>query len=180
MTLSKSRRDFRALEKRRLKAARLFERGKSQAEVVRALGVSRASVSRWYRVWRQAGSAGLKGAGRAGRKPKLTPAQLGQVERALLQGPLAHGYATLLWTLPRIAALIKQLTGVTYHPGHVWRILRALDWSVQRPAHRAKERDDQAIAHWQKRRWPQRKGGHSAEAPGSSTWTKAASPSDLP
>jgi len=172
---SRRERDFEALEKRRLKAARLFERGKSQAEVVCALGVSRASVSRWHRRWREQGRAGLQGAGRAGRKPKLTRTQLSQVEQALLQGPLAHGYATLLWTLPRIAAVIATLTGVTYHPGHVWRILRAMEWSAQRPEPRAKERDDEAIDHWRTRRWPQRKGGHSAEAPGSSTWTKAAS-----
>lgn len=163
---SRGKRDFEALEKRRLKAARLFGQGKSQAEVMRALGVSRQSVSRWHRAWQREGEAGLKGAGRAGRKPKLTSAQLAQVEQALLQGPLAHGYATLLWTLPRIAALIAKLTGVRYHPGHVWRILRALEWSVQRPEHRAKERYDEAIIRWQKRRWPQRKRGRSVEACG--------------
>ena len=179
-TRSRRRRDFKALEKRRLKAARLFAKGKSQAEVVRALGVSRQSVSRWYRAWRREGEPGLKAAGRAGRKPKLTAAQLGQVEQELLRGPLAHGYATILWTLPRIARLIAKLTGVKYHPGHVWRILRALDWSIQRPEHRAKERDEEAITRWQKRRWPARKGGHSVEVPGSSTSTKAASRSGPP
>lgn len=177
---SRRRREFEALEKRRMKAARLFGEGRSQAEVVRALGVSRQSVSRWYRAWQREGKPALKGAGRAGRKPKLTPAQLGQVEQALLRGPLAHGYATLLWTLPRIAALIARLTGVQYHPGHVWRILRAMGWSLQRPEHRAKERDEEAIMRWQKRRWPQRKKGRSDEGPGSSTSTKAASLSGLP
>jgi transposase len=179
-TRSRRTRDFEVLEKRRLKAARLFGKGKSQAEVVCALGVSRQSVSRWYRAWQQEGEPGLKAAGRAGRTPKLTAAQLGQVEQELLRGPLAHGYATILWTLPRIARLIATLTGVKYHPGHVWRILRALDWSVQRPEHRAKERDDEAIRRWQKRRWPQRKGGRGVEAPGLSTSTRAASRSDLP
>ena len=179
-TQSGRKRDFEALEKRRLKAARLFRKGRSQAEVVSALGVSRQSVSRWHRVWQREGEAGLKAAGRAGRKPKLTAAQLSQVEQALLRGPLAQGYATILWTLPRLARLIATLTGVKYHPGHVWRILRALDWSLQRPEHRAKERDDDAIARWQKRRWPQRKRGRSVEAPGPSTWTRAASRSGPP
>ncbi|MGD0112143.1 MAG: IS630 family transposase [Armatimonadota bacterium] len=168
------------MEKRRLKAARLFGKGKSQAEVVRTLGVSRQSVSRWHRAWQREGEAGLEAAGRAGRKPKLTATQIGQVKQELLRGPLAHGYATILWTLPRVARLIATLTGVKYHPGHVWRILRAMDWSLQRPEHRAKERDDEAITRWQKRRWPQRKGGRSVEAPGSSTSTRAASRSALP
>lgn len=174
------RRDFAGLEKRRLKAARLFAKGKSRAEVARAVGVSWAAAHKWYRAWRREGKPGLKAAGRAGRKPKLTASQLGQVEQELLRGPRAQGYATILWTLPRIAALIAKLTGVRYHPSHVWRILQAMGWSLQRPEHRAKERDDEAIARWQKRRWPRRKGGHNAEAPGLSTWTRAASPSDHP
>lgn len=160
------RRDFAGLEKRRLKAARLFAKGHSRAQVARTLGVSWAAAHNWYRTWQREGKAGLKAAGRAGRKPKLTPAQLAQVEGELLRGPLAHGYATSLWTLPRIAALIAKLTGVQYHPNHVWRILRAMGWSLQRPEHRAKERDEQAIVRWQKRRWPQRKGGRSGEEPG--------------
>jgi len=161
-----TQRDFAGLEKRRLKAAQLFAKGHSRAEVARAVGVSWTAVHNWYRIWQREGEAGLRAAGRAGRKPKLTGLQLVQVKEELLRGPLAHGYATILWTLPRIAALIRKVTGVTYHPGHVWRILRAMEWSVQRPEHRAKERDDGAIARWQKRRWPQRKGGHGAEAPG--------------
>ena len=179
-TRCRRKRDFAALEKRRLQAARLFGKGKSQAEVVRALGVSRQSVSRWHRAWQREGKPGLAAAGRAGRKPKLTSAQRGEVERELLRGPLAHGYATVMWTLPRIAGLIAKLTGVKYHPGHVWRILHALDWSLQRPQHRAKERDDEVIMRWQKRRWPQRKGGHSVEAPGPCTSTRAASRSGPP
>jgi len=174
------RRDFAGLEKRRLKAARLFAKGKSRAAVARALEVSWPAVNNWYRAWQREGEAGLKAAGRAGRKPKLTPAQLAQVKRELLRGPLAHGYATILWTLPRIAALIAKLTGVKYHPGHVWRIMQALEWSPQRPEHRAKERDDEAITRWQKRRWPARKRGRSGEAPGSSTSTRAASRSGPP
>jgi len=177
---SGTRRDFAGLEKRRLKAARLFAKGKSRAEVARLLEVSWPAVNNWHGAWQREGEPGLKAAGQAGRKPKLTPAQLVQVEQQLLLGPLAHGYATILWTLPRIAGLIAKLTGVRYHPGHVWRILRALDWSLQRPEHRAKERDDKAIAGWQKRRWPQRKGGRSAEAPGSCTSTRAASRSGPP
>ena len=85
-TRCRRKRDFEVLEKRRLQAARLFGKGKSQAEVVRALGVSRQSVSRWHRAWEREGKAGLQAAGGAGRKPKLTPAQLAQVEQELLRG----------------------------------------------------------------------------------------------
>src|SRR4030067_254195 len=54
----------------------------------------------------------------------------------------------------RVAKLIEQECGVQYHPGHVWRILRDLGWSVQRPIGRAVERDEQAIRRWKETRWP--------------------------
>jgi len=138
-----------------MRAAAMFERGKTQAEVVRALGVSRPSVSRWYQAWRKGGAKGLAGAGRAGRRPRLSEAERRSLDRALLKGPLAHGFPTDLWTLKRIAIVIERITGVRYHVGHVWKILRSMDWTLQRPARRAVERDEEAIARWVKTRWPQ-------------------------
>src|SRR6266478_232108 len=70
------------------------------------------------------------------------------------------GYTTDLWTLPRVAEVIERMTGVAYHPGHVWYVLRdQLDWTWQRPARRAVERNEEAIEHWVKKRWPQLKKG---------------------
>ena len=148
------RRDFEALERRRLEAARLLRRGLSQGEVARRVGVHRQSVSRWARQLAEGGRASLKKVGRAGRKPRLSPADLRRVERGLKRGPEALGYGTGLWTARRVAKLIEQECGVQYHPGHVWRILRDLGWSVQRPIGRAVERDEQAIRRWKETRWP--------------------------
>jgi hypothetical protein len=54
-----------------------------------------------------------------------------------------------------VAAVITQLTGVRYHPGHVWVILRKrLGWTRQRPERRASERDEQAIQRWVAQEWP--------------------------
>jgi transposase len=63
------------------------------------------------------------------------------------------------WTLPRIAEVIWRLTGVSYHPGHVWWLLRRHQWSPQRPARRASERDAAEIARWRAEDWPRIKGG---------------------
>jgi len=170
-----SPRDFAALEARRLRAADLFARGTSQAMVARVLGVTTAAVNHWHQAWQAKGRRGLKGAGRAGRKPRLGPAALAKLERALRAGPGAHGFATDVWTLPRVATVIKRVTGVGHHPGHVWRVLRALGWSLQRPGRQARERNDAAIAEWKHRRWPQLKKTLAASGPGSSSRTKAAS-----
>ena len=169
------RRDFNAMEKRRTKAARLFKAGKKQAEVARSLHVSRQSVSRWFSRFHKEGFKGLKGAGRAGRKPRLDAKQLASVDSALRLGAKSHGFKTNLWTLPRIAKVIESQTGVTYHPGHVWRILQRLDWSLQRPAKRARERNEEAVRQWVSKRWPEIKKKPENTAAGSYSKTKAVS-----
>jgi transposase len=153
------RRDFAGLERRRLEAARLFAHGATRAEVARTFGVSAQAASVWYRRWHEGGEAALRGAGRAGRRPRLSQAELDAVAEALRKGPQAFGFDTELWTLARIAQVIERLTGVRYHPGHVWRLLRGLGWSPQRPARRASERDEAEIARWREQEWPRIKGG---------------------
>ncbi len=151
------KRDFVALEKRRLKAFKLLSAGVPQAEVARRVGVHRQSVSRWAKEAKAKGRAGLLKAGRAGRMPRLSPAQVEEIKAALLQGPEAHDYATALWTIPRVRALIGQLTGWEFHVGHVWRLLRRFGWSSQRPPGRAMERNEPAIAQWKRTDCPRLK-----------------------
>lgn len=150
---------IRELQERRDRAAALFKEGLSQSEVARRVGATTASVCRWHKAWKRKGSAGLVLLGRLGRRPELTDAQCAKLSQAMLEGALAHGFSTDLWTLPRIAQLIEREFGVHYHPGHVWRVMRRLGWSLQRPTTRARERDEEAIASWRRREWPKLKKG---------------------
>ena len=97
----------------------MFENGTSAPEVGRKLGVSCQVAYRWKSAWEKRGKAGLASKGKAGCKSKLTALQTKLVVKALVEGPVSRGYKTNLWTLTRVAALIKELTGVEYHPGHV-------------------------------------------------------------
>lgn len=151
---SRPRRDVKGMAARRRRAARMFDRGATQAEVARALQVSRQSASRWYAAWRADGGKVLGSPGRLGRPPRLGAPELRAVEQALLKGPKAAGYPTELWTLERVAQVIERVTGISYHRGHVWKILRGMGWSLQRPARRAVERDDRAVRRWRRDRWP--------------------------
>src|SRR5436309_2938246 len=128
-------------------------------------------VSRLARPWARRSQVG--GPRRA--QARLEPKQLATIEQALRAGPRVYGFSTDLWTLPRVAAVIERLTRVRHHPGHVWRILRGLNWSLQRPARRARERDEAAIEQWKTRRWARLKNTPGASTPGSSSKTKAAS-----
>src|SRR5262245_35559967 len=141
---SQSRRrrgDYATEQQRRIGAAALFRKGCSQAEVARTLMVSRQTTSRWHAAWKSGGRAELVGAGRTGRKSRLSGDDLCRLEAVLLAGASACGYETELWTLKRIAQVIRREFGVTYHASHVWKVLGRLGWSCQRPERRARERN---------------------------------------
>ena len=165
--------DHAEMEKRRKKAGKLFSKECSAPEVARRLGVARQVAYRWKNAWEQGGSAALASKGPAGRKSKLTVEQTQEVTQALLAGPTAYGYKTDLWTLPRVAALIAELTGVEYHPGHVWRLLGASGFSCQRPERRAVECDEKALRRWKRVDWPALKKRPASSGAPSSLSTKA-------
>lgn len=165
------RRDFEALEKRRMQAIRLWQRNElNHSEVARRLQVCRQTVSRWIDEFRTGGKEALRKAGRAGRKPELTEADRERLEELLLQGPERLGYETPLWTCARVAHLIDEEFGITYHRGHVWKILDGLGWSCQRPIGRARERNEEQIRYWRRVQWPvikkkpQKKGARSSSS----------------
>lgn len=166
-------RDFEALEKRRFQAIQMLERGLSQAEIARQLRVVRQTVARWVHGYRTKGKSALRKAGRAGRKPRLSEKQRQQLEKLLVAGPERLGYETPLWTCPRVAHLIEQEFAVTYHEGHVWKILDALGWSPQRPEGRARERNEEQILNWKKKVLPALKKKRAGRGVSSSSSTKA-------
>lgn len=166
-------RDFDALEARRMGALELMRKGLNNSQIGRELGVVNQTVSRWRKEYRAGGKKALAQAGRAGRKPLLDAKQSKALTSRLLAGPEKLGYETPLWTCERVADLIAQEFGVHYHPGHVWRILRGLGWSPQRPVGRALERDEKAIRQWKRISWPAAKKKPSRKAEPSSSLTKA-------
>ena len=148
-------RDRQAFEGVRMQAGALFAAGRSQAQVAHQVGVARQNVSRWHASRRAGGLNALRSVSPTGPASRLLDAQLAAIDQALRQGARAHGFATSHWTLARITTVIQRLTRVGYHPGHVWRLLRhRLHYRLQRPARRAVERDEQAVARWVAEDWP--------------------------
>lgn len=160
---------LKAKERRRIKAARLLEKGVAQAEVARRLEVSRTTVSRWAVRLNAQGRDGLKRPMSFGRPAGLKPAQRREVARMLKAGALAQGYGTELWTLSRVGQIIADRFGPRYSDSQVLRILRAMHWSCQRPAKRALERNEALIREWKHKRWPALKKTLSAKAESSSS-----------
>ena len=142
------------LADRRRRALALLKSGLSLNEVGRRIQCVASSVMRWRDAWRRRGDAAFQVHSSPGRPSKLTPAQQRRLVRLLLQGPLARGYHTNLWTTARIAELILREFGVSYHRDHVGRLMHNLNWSHQKPEKRAVEGDEEALRSWKRQDWP--------------------------
>lgn len=142
------------LERRRHRAMALLEEGYGPSEVARMVGVTSGAVSQWKKAYQRNGPKALNAKPHPGPVPKLTAKQREKLARLLSKGPGQHGYRTELWTLKRVAEVIRKHFGVRYDPSGVWHVLRGMDWSCQKPERRARERDEKAIARWRSKDWP--------------------------
>jgi transposase len=132
------------LERRRRRAVGLVNQGESPTTVARILGVRTASLHRWRRMARQ--PHGLDAKPISGRPRQLSDYHLRKLEHLLLQGAKKHGWPNQLWTADRVARLIRERFGVSFHPEHVRKILKQrLGWTSQKPRRKARERDDKEV-----------------------------------
>ena len=103
----------------------------------------------------------LKAKPHPGPTARLNQHQRRKLVEVLLRGPCQAGFATDIWTCPRVALVIQEQFGVTYHTSHIWRLLRRLGWSCQKPEQRARERDEVEVARWRREEWPRIKKGRA-------------------
>lgn len=135
------------LERRRRHAVQLVEQGESPTVVARILGVRTASIHRWRRMAQK--PHGLDARPIPGPTPRLSDYHLGKLERFLRQGAKKYGWTNDLWTVDRVARLIQQRLGVSFHPEHVRKILKQrLGWTSQKPRRKPRERDDKEVERW--------------------------------
>jgi transposase len=146
-------------EARRLQAWHLKQQGWPQRQIAEALGVSEGAVSQWMKRARKAGPAALRRRPPPGARRRLTDEQLARLPTLLHQGPEVYGFRGAVWTRSRIAVVIRVAFGISYHPAHVSRVCQAIRWSPQKPARRARQRDEAAIASWRDETWPAIKKG---------------------
>jgi transposase len=141
-------------EARRFQAWQLKQQGWPPRQIAAALGVSEAAVSQWMARARQGGMEALRRRPSPGALRRLTADQLAQLPNLLQRSPEAYGFRGQLWTRGRIAAVIRMEFGISYHPRQVGRLCEAIRWSPQKPARRARQRDEAAMAHWREETWP--------------------------
>jgi transposase len=143
----------------RLEAARMFEQGVAVVQVARRLRVTTKSVYQWRRAWRTGGRTALASKGPGGSSCRLSARQLDKLRAALEAGPAVYGWVEdQRWTLARITTLIGRLFHVRYTLRGTSYLLHRMGFSPQVPAHRAVERDEDAIARWRSETWAKVRG----------------------
>jgi transposase len=132
--------------------------------------VSRQAVSVWARQLAEANGALGKLKARALGRPKwLDERQCQALSRLLVAGARQAGFATELWTVKRVRAVVQREFGVQYSPTGCWELLRGLGFSPQKPEKRATQRDEQAILAWKRKTWLELKRKRTARTEPSSS-----------
>ncbi|WP_246575819.1 helix-turn-helix domain-containing protein [Actinospica durhamensis] len=114
MTPGGRERAFR--EKRRLRAAELFEQHVPNVVIAEALGVSDSAVDLWKARWEEGGAEALRSTGRPGHPRLLDEEQVAVLVTELDRGALAHGHEQDRWMLKWVNDLIEELFGCASRP----------------------------------------------------------------
>jgi transposase len=142
----------------------MFGKGATQAAVARRFRVSTAAACKWHAAWEAEGMPGLDSKGPPGFASALDDRKKREFKKAILKGPLRHGYGTDLWTLARLAEVLKRTTKISFGPVRTWQVVRELGFTPQKPRLKDVERNETMIADWKARRLP------GLKKMGSRTW----------
>jgi transposase len=144
---------------RRMLALALVLEGSSRAAAARAAGMDRQTLRDWVHRYNADGLAGLHDRPRSGRKPRLTPEQLAELEQVVEQGPDPARDGVVRWRRVDLQALIQARFGVALHERSVGKILRRLGFArlSVRPQHpssdpEAQETFKRRLVSWCRRR----------------------------
>ncbi|MFE9171704.1 winged helix-turn-helix domain-containing protein [Streptomyces kebangsaanensis] len=142
-------------ERVRFEAAEMFEQGVRPPEAAGRLRVSRKSAYAWHARWEAGGMEALRSKGPSGRPSRIKPEWRVWLAAELERGPAAHGWVEdQRWTLARVATVLARRFHVSLSVAQTSRILHRMGWTVRVPAHRAAERDEEAMATWVREVWP--------------------------
>ena len=143
------------LEAYRFAAVKLHKQAVDVKAIAKSFVVTPQAVYAWLRKARTQGVRSLRSTKAAGPEPQLSKGQFSELLKLLRKPGTKMGYATDLWSGPRVRHLIKQRFGVKYHPKHMPRFLRRLGLTIKFPERRALEQDPKQLRRWKKERLPE-------------------------
>jgi len=146
--------DHKTLEGYRFAAVKLHKRNVSVAIIAESFGVTTEAVYIWLKKARTQGVKSLMSSKALGPELALCEKQSLALLKVIRKPALELGYATDLWSGPRIRHFIKHEFGIEYHRKHMPRFLRRLGLNFKFPERRALEQDPVAVRKWKRERLP--------------------------
>jgi transposase len=141
-----------------MRAVAAYENGMTQAEVAKALSVSRYSVIKWVAAHKEGGEKALRARKKGppiGHGRLLTPRQAASVARTVVgKCPEQLRLPFVLWTREAVADLIWRRYGVRLARRTMGNYLQEWGFTPQKPVRRAYEQDPEAVKAWRDEIYP--------------------------
>lgn len=147
--------DHKILEGYRFAAVTLHKRDVPVITIAESFGVTTEAVYVWLKRARTKGISSLRSSKALGPEPAMNREHFSELLKAIRRPASKHGYATDLWSGPRLRHFIRREFNVDYHRKHMPRLLRRLGLNFKFPERRALEQDPKKVRDWKKRRLPQ-------------------------
>jgi transposase len=130
--------------------------GESPEEVVKSIGFNRRIIYHWLTLYRFGGFEALQVHKSNGRPPKLNAGQMMRLYNIIKdETPRQYTFPFALWTIEMIREVIRGLFKVSMSGVSVWRTLRALGLSAQRPRHVAYQQNEEAVEEFLSKEYPE-------------------------
>ena len=144
-----------ALEQIRISSVLRVEAGESPEAVIKSVGFERVCIYRWISAYRYGGIDALRAKKLNGRPPIMTGEQLMKLFAVITkETPEQYKFPFALWTIAIIRELIRRLFGIRLSPVSVWRTLKKLGLSPQKPLRRAYQKKADAVQKFLKEEFP--------------------------
>lgn len=138
--------DHKTLEEIRIRAVQRVLDGENPEAVIKALGFHRSCIYQWMATYREGGFDALKAKALEGRPSKLSEKQAQKLFDIIVKGsPLQNHFPFALWTLAIIRELIRKKFNIGLSEVSVWRLVKRLGLSAQRPLFRAYQQDPDKV-----------------------------------
>lgn len=147
--------DHATLEGYRFAAVKLRKSNVPVTTIAESFGVTTEAVYIWLKKARTEGIKSLRATKAPGPGLALDEKQSCALLKAIRRPATKLGYATDLWSGPRLRHFIKHEFGIEYHRKHMPRLLRYLGLNFKFPERRALEQDPIAVREWKKKRFPE-------------------------
>lgn len=126
----------------RLSAIRAHIAGMRTCDIAKAIGVHPNSVSRWIGSYNAGGAKALRESKSSGRPRKINCREIAPKIFKLIKKPAtSYGFSTPLWNCSRLISVIEDQIKLKISKITLWRYLKEIGLSYQKPDKRAAEQD---------------------------------------